>query len=279
MILLHGWLGSWGLWQETMAYLGRYYRTYALDFWGFGESGTKRDTYAVPDFVSLVDQFMEKLGIIQAPLVGHSMGGTVSLLVAMQHPERARKVVVVGSPIVGSSLSLLLKLFGRKPIGFLVYHNIWIFRLSYYALAPFYSSDKTWPKMMDRDVSRTTLESFLFSIASLRRTDLRPDLHKIKIPTMGMYGNTDIVVNPNQWKPLLAGVPHARIERWKKAGHFIMLDDPQTFKEKLHDFLDTEAPPQTEPEQPGAEQAQPKAEAEPPAAEATPPQPEASGAG
>ena len=50
VILLHGWLGSWGLWQETMAYLGAFYRTYALDFWGFGESGKKRETYAVAGF-------------------------------------------------------------------------------------------------------------------------------------------------------------------------------------------------------------------------------------
>ena len=54
----------------------------------------------VQDFVSLVDQFMEQLGIAQAPLVGHSMGGTVSLSVAIQYPQRVRKVVVVGSPIV-----------------------------------------------------------------------------------------------------------------------------------------------------------------------------------
>ncbi len=43
-----------------MSYLGRHYRTYALDFWGFGESGKKRETYAVQDFVSLVDQFMDQ---------------------------------------------------------------------------------------------------------------------------------------------------------------------------------------------------------------------------
>ena len=42
VILLHGWLGSWGLWQETIAFLGQGFRTYALDFWGFGESGKKR---------------------------------------------------------------------------------------------------------------------------------------------------------------------------------------------------------------------------------------------
>src|SRR5512141_186932 len=129
VILLHGWLGSWGLWQETMSFLGRYYRTYALDFWGFGESGKKRKTYAVQDFISLVDQFMEQLGISQAPLVGHSMGGTVSLSVAMQYPQRASKVVVVGSPVIGSSLSLLLKLFGRRPIGYITYQNLWAFKL------------------------------------------------------------------------------------------------------------------------------------------------------
>lgn len=240
VILLHGWLGSWGLWQETMAYLGKFYRTYALDFWGFGESGTKRSTYQVQDFVSMVDQFMEQLGISQAPLVGHSMGGTVSLSVAIQYPQRVRKVVVIGSPIVGSSLSILLKLFGRRWIAMLVHHNLWALKLSYRILAPFYSRDPRWADMMDRDVSRTSLESFLISIASLRKTDLRPSLPQIKMPAMGMFGHRDIVVSPNQWKPMLAGIPHARIERFPNAGHFIMLDEPQVFQETLRNFLENE---------------------------------------
>jgi pimeloyl-ACP methyl ester carboxylesterase len=240
VILLHGWLGSWGLWQDTMAYLGRFYRTYALDFWGFGDSGKKRETYAVQDFVSLVDQFMEQLGIAQAPLVGHSMGGTVSLSAAIQYPERVSKVVVVGSPIVGSSLSILLKLFGRRPIGTIVHHNLWAFKLSYRLLAPFYSRDPDWAAMMDRDISRTTLESFQLSIASLRRTDLRPVLKEIHMPAMGMYGDKDIVVHPKQWQPMLDGIPTARIERFPDSGHFIMLDEPKKFMEALKNFLDDE---------------------------------------
>ncbi len=220
-----------------MAYLGRYYRTYALDFWGFGELGKKRETYAVQDFVSLVDQFMEQLGIVEAPLVGHSMGGTVSLSVAIRFPQRVSKVVVIGSPIVGSSLSFLLKLFGRRPVAYVIYHNLWAFKLSFRLLAPFYSRDPRWGDMMDRDISSTTLESFLLSIASLRNTDLRPNLDKIEVPVMGMYGNRDIVVSPREWKPLLAGVPHARIERFSRSGHFIMLDDPKPFMDTLRDFL------------------------------------------
>lgn len=240
VILLHGWLGSWGLWQETMSYLGRFYRTYALDFWGFGESGKKRSSYAVQDFVSLVDQFMEQLGIERAPLVGHSMGGTVSLSVAIQYPQRARKVVVIGSPVVGSSLSLLLKLFGQRPIAYIVHHNLWGLRLGFRILAPFYTRDPRWSEMMDRDISSTTLESFLHSIASLRKTDLRPSLHQVQVPVMGMYGDNDIVVHPKQWEPLKECLPAARVERFPKAGHFIMLDEPERFQQLLHEFLESE---------------------------------------
>ncbi len=239
VILLHGWLGSWGLWQETMTFLGRYYRTYALDFWGFGESGKKRSTYQVNDFVSLVDQFMEQLGIYEAPIVGHSMGGTVSLSVALSYPLRARKVVIIGSPVNGQSLALPLKFAGMRPIAFLLFHMFGAFRAVMRVASPKICRDPDFPDMMDHDLSQTTLESFLLSIASLRRTDLRSQVNRIKIPVMGMFGDRDNIVSPRQWKDLKNGVSHARIERFPSAGHFIMLDEPELFKQKLKDFLDS----------------------------------------
>jgi pimeloyl-ACP methyl ester carboxylesterase len=237
VILLHGWLGSWGLWQETMAFLGQGFRTYALDFWGFGESGKKRRTYQVPDFVTLVDQFMDKLGISCASLVGHSMGGTVSLAVALNYPERAERVVIISSPIEGSSLALPLKMTCYRSVAFLLFTLFPAFRFGMRMAWPLICKDPNFPDMMDRDLSKTTLESFLISIASLRRTDLRPQLHHISVPVMGMFGERDNIVNPNQWKPLQEGVPQARIELFRNAGHFIMLDDPLNFRFKLKDFL------------------------------------------
>jgi pimeloyl-ACP methyl ester carboxylesterase len=238
VILLHGWLGSWGLWQETMSFLGRFYRTYALDFWGFGESGKKRETYAVQDFVTLVDQFMEQLGIVNAPLVGHSMGGTVSLSVAIKYPQRVSKVVVVGSPIVGSSLAFPLKWAGYRPIAFLLFNMMGAFRFGMRVASPIICRDERFADMMDRDLSRTTVESFLLSIASLRRTDLRPWLGQIKIPAMGIYGDRDVIVHPRQWEPMKKGIEHAHIERFPSAGHFPMLEEPQNFAERLKAFLD-----------------------------------------
>ena len=156
-----------------MTYLGQYYRTYALDFWGFGESGNKRSSYSVVDFVSLVNQFMDQMGIACAPLVGHSMGGTVSLAVAIRYPERAQKVVIVGSPIVGSSLALPLKMAGVPWIAFMLFHMFGAFRSTMRIASPYICRDPRFPAMMDKDLSRTTVESFLLSIASLHRTDLR----------------------------------------------------------------------------------------------------------
>ena len=224
-----------------MAFLGQYYRTYALDFWGFGETAKKQPTFQVQDFVGMVDQFMDRLGIIRAPLVGHSMGGSVSLSVTIRYPERVSKVVVIGSPIVGSSLALLLKLAGYNWIASLVFNFMWALRFGLRVSAPMISKDPHFFKMIERDISRTTLESFFLSISSLRKTDLRPSLPQITVPTMGMYGDKDVIVHPKQWQPLKAGVPNARIERFKNAGHFIMLDEPVTFQGVLKDFLDDTA--------------------------------------
>lgn len=240
VVLLHGWLGSWGLWQKTMEVLGRSYRTYALDFWGFGDSGKKRQTYAVSDFVSLVDQFMTQLGIESAPLVGHSMGGTVSLSVAIRYPQRAQKVVVVGSPIVGSSLNILLQLAGFRAIAFMVYNMPAALRFGVRLFSPFIVNREplAWYRAQERDLSKTTLESFFASIGSLRRTDLRPRLSEVKVPTLGIYGIGDTVVHPKQYEPLRAGVPNAQIEVMTGSRHFPMIDEPEKFNGVLKEFLD-----------------------------------------
>jgi pimeloyl-ACP methyl ester carboxylesterase len=182
------------------------------------------------------------MGIISAPLVGHSMGGTVSLSVAMRFPERVQKVVVIGSPVHGSSLAFMLKLAGYRPNAWMLFNLFPVFRLIMRVASRFICRDPRFPNMMDRDLTKLSLESFLISISTLRQTDLRPNLDKVHVPVMGMYGDKDIIVHPRQWQPLSAGVPQAQIERFPNAGHFIMLDEPQLFREKLKNFLETHPP-------------------------------------
>jgi pimeloyl-ACP methyl ester carboxylesterase len=166
----------------------------------------------------------------------------VSLSVAIKYPERVSKVVVVGSPMVGSSLAPLLKLAGYRPIAFMLFNMMGVFRAGMRMYSPIICKDPRFPEMMDRDLSRTTVESFLRSISSLRRTDLTPMLPQIRIPAMGMFGDKDVIVNPLQWQPMQKGIPHAIIERFPAAGHFPMLEEPIAFSQKLKAFLDQDFP-------------------------------------
>ncbi|MEM7034036.1 MAG: alpha/beta hydrolase, partial [Chloroflexota bacterium] len=161
VILLHGWIGSWGYWLNTMTCLESKFRGYALDFWGFGDSNKQRDSFQISDFVTLVDQFMDRLGIDSAPIIGHSMGGTVALSLALARPSRVEKVIVVGSPIVGKSLNFFLQLAGNPRIAALLWKIPYALPLFLKLYSPFVvSMPQEWYQMVSRDVSATTQQSF-----------------------------------------------------------------------------------------------------------------------
>ena len=237
VVLLHGWLESWDHWLRTMEWLGRSCKAYALDFWGFGDSG-KQGGFTVEDYIEMVNQFMERLGIKQAPIIGHSMGGTVSLGLALEHPERAEKVAVVGSPIVGDGLALFLKFAAKRSLASLAYKVPHVLPLGVRILSPLLARDwRTWYGMFARDLSRTTLESFHYSIASLRETDLRSRLKDLDVPALGVYGQGDRIVDPRQGEVLAQCTSLAEIRYFEHSGHFPMLDEPERFHETLCDFL------------------------------------------
>lgn len=241
ILFLHGWLSSWGLWRDTMLALSneRRYRIYALDFWGFGDSARKStQSFNVASYVSMVDQFMDKMGIAYAPIIGHSMGGTVALGLALEYPMRVEKVVVVGSPVTGSSLNPLLKLSSFRFIANLIWRLPSTLLLGIKLFSPILAKDgQQVYEILKRDFSQTTVEAFLLSIGSLWRTDLRPALGQIGVNVLGIYGRKDNVVNPNQAEVLKEGVAKAQIQMMSESRHFSMLDEPELFYERLLAFL------------------------------------------
>jgi pimeloyl-ACP methyl ester carboxylesterase len=238
VVLLHGWINSWGVWQDSMIYLAEKsnYKVYALDFWGFGESAkAKTPPFKVASYVEMVDQFMESLGIQAAPVLGHSMGGTVALRLALDHPERVTRVAVVGSPVNGNSLNFFLKLAGIDWIA----HTVWRVPtlLKMVILTNTLGDSKRVRDMILHDVEKTSLESFFRSIGDLHYTDLRQPLRRLKIPTLGVFGKRDNIVNPDQGEVLAAAVPGAQIRMMDHSRHFVMMDEPDIFHETVQAFL------------------------------------------
>jgi pimeloyl-ACP methyl ester carboxylesterase len=238
VILLHGWLGSWALWRDTIEELGNDFRTYALDFFGFGEASDQGADFSVDTYVELVNQFMDRLGIVKAPLVGHSMGGTVSLGVAHRYPEKVVKAAVIGSPINGASLNFFLKLSGYKALANLTLRTPFVLDTFIYLLTNFSARDgAALYRMVRQDAARVSADAFFQSIGTLRKTNLTSELADIRAPVLGIYGRRDVIVNPGQSKVLLKHAPNSREAWFENSGHFPMMDEPDRFHKTLNDFL------------------------------------------
>jgi pimeloyl-ACP methyl ester carboxylesterase len=238
VILLHGWINSWDVWRDTMLAipdLGRY-KVYALDFWGFGESAKQSvPTRQIQSYADMVSQFMEIMGIMEAPVFGHSMGGTVTLILALRDSQRVEKVGIVGSPINGNSLNIFLKLSGVSWIARLAWRFPVIKKLVMWMVLAGDSARVR--KMIFRDIDKTNAESFFRSIGDLHRTDLRGEIHKLSMPTLGVFGVHDNIVNPNQSKLLAKCVAQAQVEMMQASRHFPMLDEPERFLQLVQAFL------------------------------------------
>jgi pimeloyl-ACP methyl ester carboxylesterase len=99
VILIHGWLGSWRYWIPVMQQLSANYRVYALDLWGFGDSQKNQARYSLQSQVNLLAQFMDKLGINKAALVGHSFGAAIAIAFARRHEGLTSRVMTVSAPL------------------------------------------------------------------------------------------------------------------------------------------------------------------------------------
>lgn len=247
IILLHGWINSWDVWRDAMIAMGTSgeYRVYALDFWGFGDSSKKggdssETTFRIASYVEMVRQFMDRLGIVEAPVFGHSMGGTVALQMALRNPQRIRKVAVVGSPVVGASLNPFLKLAGYGAIAELVWRFPTLLNLVMHIILA--RDSKKVQDMIFRDVQRTTLESFFRSIGDLRDTDLRPELPRLDMPVLGVYGANDNIVSPSNAQLLADSVASSRVTMMHHSRHFPMSDEPDKFLTVMTHFLSNNDP-------------------------------------
>ena len=209
VLFLHGWLGSWRYWFPTIERVAEHFRTYSFDFWGFGD--TTRHASAAESIQSYSDQvihFLDELGIDRVLLVGHSMGGMVALKTAINHPKRISRVVAVGAPIVGESLSWLLKLTDR-PLLAVAFARVPWFRRYMFRQFLGETNDPAVNEILDDSVksSSTTLRR---AVGSMWRTDLRPELHRLIVPSLIVHGGRDAIVRPNQ-ADLFDNVPSAEV--------------------------------------------------------------------
>ena len=95
LVLLHTLRTQLDLFQKVIPALARHNRVYALDYPGHGWSDIPRAAYSPELFVRAVSQFLDRLDISDATLVGESIGGSIALLLAARRHPRVRRIVAI----------------------------------------------------------------------------------------------------------------------------------------------------------------------------------------
>src|SRR5690606_14060451 len=93
LVFVHGWSCNRGVWREQVDVFDDSHRVIALDLGGHGESGRDRRTWPMRGLAREVVAVVEAEGLKEVILIGHSMGGPVSLFAAAEMPERTVGVI------------------------------------------------------------------------------------------------------------------------------------------------------------------------------------------
>lgn len=98
VIFLHGWVGSWRYWIPAMQTAAMSFRAYALDLWGFGDTAHEPTRYTLDQQSDLLEHFMQEMGIAKVALIGHGLGGLISLQFLQRLPALVDRVMTVNVP-------------------------------------------------------------------------------------------------------------------------------------------------------------------------------------
>ena len=232
VILIPGLTGSREVWTGTAAAVPgyRYHLVQVAGFAGTPPRGNARGNVVAP-LAEEVARYIAARGLRRPAIVGHSMGGTVAMMVAARHSQRVGKVMVVDmlpqpAGIIGGSAQTMrgladsLRDLSATPGGR---------RLVESAIRLFGNPESG----ADPDVvARATHE--------LALTDLTPELPRIAAPLTVVYASLDPsrrAADDSRYRAAYAKKRGARLVRIDDSGHMVMYDQPVRFRAELKAFL------------------------------------------
>jgi Predicted hydrolases or acyltransferases (alpha/beta hydrolase superfamily) len=117
IVLIHCFTCAIDWWDSMMPVLERDHRVVAIDLLGHGGTEKPNSGYSIPNQAKLVAEALERLGIREAEVIGHSLGGAVAVALAQASSGLVERVVIVDTPPThdASSLGLIAQL-GFAPV-------------------------------------------------------------------------------------------------------------------------------------------------------------------
>ena len=251
-ILLHGFGASVFSWRDVVEPLAQHGTVIAYDRPAFGLTERPLEwegesPYGPQAQVDIVLGLMDELGVEKAILVGNSAGGTVSMQVALQHPERVEALILVDAAVYagGGAPSWsrpILKTPQMNHIGPLIARQLQAQGVEFIKTA-WHDPSKITQDIFDGyqkplQIANWDKALWQLTVAS-EESGLVERLAEITMPTLVITGDDDRIVPTEQSLRLADELPNAELKVIAQSGHLPHEEKPVEFMQAVTEFLST----------------------------------------
>jgi pimeloyl-ACP methyl ester carboxylesterase len=229
LVLIHGFPLDHSIWDEITPLLSSTFDLILPDLRGFGESVSSAPAWTMRDLADDIAALLDHLGLESVFLVGHSMGGYVTLAFAGAYPQRVRGLALVSSQAAADPSE---RKAGR------------------YAQARQIEEDgigETVAGMTTKLTADVRVQKFVHDLmrkqkpagyvgslkAMAERADTMSALEKNSFPVLLIHGEADGLIPLERAREIQARVPRARMVELSGVGHMPMMESPQQVADAL----------------------------------------------
>jgi pimeloyl-ACP methyl ester carboxylesterase len=250
VILLHGFGACAYTWRYLIPALAEQHRVFTMDLKGHGLSGKPRDGhYAVSDQAEMVAAFIRRLDLHDLVIMGHSMGGGVTLMtyfkVREDNPGRLKRLVLIDSAGYPQKLPWFIRMAKVPGLNTVLARLLSPRFATYMVLRKcYYNKDKITDEQIDTYAYYGSLPGAPEAVKQTAR-QIMPDnmeavtaqYKTISVPVLIIWGAEDEVVPLKVGRNFKRDIPDSKLAVISKCGHIPTEEEPQETKRIIADFL------------------------------------------
>lgn len=214
------------------------YKVLLPDLPGFGDSDKPDLDYTLDFFVDVITEFADQLDIESFALVGNSLGGAVSLGVALAHPQRVTHLMLMGCGGLEDQITYFQKMEGiqamtKVPLGSPEFTPAYLKQvLQLIVYNPAHITDEL---IEERFRILKNQNPSVFGRMVIPNISSR--LPEIQCPVLGFWGAHDRFCPISGAETLVKGCKDAEVITISKAGHWVMIEHADLFNRRCTEFL------------------------------------------
>jgi 3-oxoadipate enol-lactonase len=233
LVLLHGYPLDHTIWESILPLLEKDFDLILPDLRGFGESGMPAEPYGMADYAADIAELLNALGIWQAVIAGHSMGGYVALAFVRAYPQRTLGLGLVASQVLADPPE-------KKADRYQEAEHILANGVGEVAegMSTKLTADVELQARLKALIMRQRPEGLA---GALRAMADRPDASMLLLgcsfPVVLIHGQADGLIPVERARSVKAAVPSADLSEIPNVGHMPMMEAPKDTVEALKKLI------------------------------------------